>query len=129
MNGRRPRYDGRRGESHGKRTVVGTFSAFPGNSTWAQKEVRASSESLKPFVMTPELKYPLWQEPLMAALLEFDSKQQRGKVEKAEEAIVRRIQEIASAKGGESELRLLHDGLSLIRQLKGRLAQPSTTNW
>ena len=62
----------------------------------------------------------------MAALLEFDSKQQRGKVEKAEEAIVRRIQELAFAKGGESELRLLHDGLSIIRQLKERLAQPST---
>ena len=53
----------------------------------------------------------------MAALLEFDSKQQRGKVEKAEEAIGRRIQELAFAKGGESELRLLHDGLSIIRQL------------
>ena len=79
--------------------------------------------------MTPELKYPRWEEPLMAAFLEFDSEQQCAKVEKAEEAIVRRIQEIASAKGGESELRLLHDGLSLIRQLKGRLAQPSTTNW
>ena len=65
----------------------------------------------------------------MAALLEFDSKQQRGKVEKAEEAIVRRIQELAFAKGGESELRLLHDGLSIIRQLKERLAQPSTINW
>jgi hypothetical protein len=77
--------------------------------------------------MTPELRYPLWEVPLMAAFLEFDSEQQRGKVEKAEEAIVRRIQELTLAKGGESELRLLHDGLSLIRQFKERLAQPSTT--
>ena len=58
----------------------------------------------------------------MAALLEFDSKQQRGKVEKAEEANVRRVQERTFAKGGQSELRLLHDGLSFIRQLKERAA-------
>ena len=79
--------------------------------------------------MKPELIYPQWQEPLMAALLEFDSKQQCGKVEKAEEAIVRRIHELTLAKGGGSELRLLHDSLSLIRQLKERLAQFSTTRW
>jgi hypothetical protein len=76
--------------------------------------------------MTPELKYPLWEEPLMAAFLEFDSEKQCRKVAKAEEAIVRRIQELTLAKRGESELRLLHDGLSLIRQFKERLAQPST---
>ena len=94
-----------------------------------KKGGRGKPQTLKRFVMTPELKYPRWEEPLMAAFLEFDSEQQCAKVEKAEEAIVRRIQELTFAKGGESELRLLHDGLSLIRQLKERLAQPPQQRW
>ena len=68
--------------------------------------------------MSTTLEYPRWQKPLLLSLLEFDPKQLRVKVEKAEEAIATRIEELASAEDRQRELRLLRDGLSLIRQLK-----------
>jgi hypothetical protein len=68
--------------------------------------------------MTQSLEYPRWQEPLLAELLEFDPKQLCAKVMKAEDAIDKRIKKMEFAMDGKRELRLLHDGLSLIRQLR-----------
>jgi hypothetical protein len=68
--------------------------------------------------MTLKLKYPQWQEPLAAAILEFNAQQLRSKVQKAEELITYRIQELPFATGNEEERRLLFDGLSIIRKLK-----------
>ena len=68
--------------------------------------------------MSLVLEYPRWQEPLLQALRELNPKQLRVKVEKAEEAIGTRIEELASAEDQQRELRLLGDGLTLIRQLK-----------
>jgi multidrug resistance efflux pump len=68
--------------------------------------------------MSLALEYPRWQEPLLQALLELDPKEFRVKVENAEELIATRIEELASAEDRQREFRLLHDGLSLIRQLK-----------
>jgi hypothetical protein len=68
--------------------------------------------------MTLKLKYPQWQEPLAAAILEFNAQQLRGKVQKAEELITYRIKELPSVTGNEEERRLLFDGLSIIRSLK-----------
>ena len=65
-----------------------------------------------------ELKYPQWQEALAAALLEFNSQQLRGKLQRAEEAITKRFQELEFEKDNQEELRLLSDGLSIIRDLK-----------
>jgi len=64
------------------------------------------------------LKYPQWQEPLAAAILEFNAQQLRGKVQRAEEVITYRIQELSVDKGNEEERRALSDGLSIIRSLK-----------
>jgi surfactin synthase thioesterase subunit len=64
------------------------------------------------------LKYPQWQESLAAAILEFDAQQLPGKLEKAEDAISQRFQELASEKDNEHELRALTDGLFLIRDIK-----------
>jgi hypothetical protein len=69
------------------------------------------------------LKYPLWQEPLSAALLEFDPTQLLAKVQLAREAIAARFQELSYEENNEEEIRLLYDGLDLIRQLKTDLAQ------
>ena len=69
-----------------------------------------------------ELKYPRWQQPLQAALLEFDVRELVGKIQKAEEEIDRRISEVGFENRNE-EGRLLHDSLFLIRGLKGRCDQ------
>jgi hypothetical protein len=68
--------------------------------------------------MSQKLKYPQWQEPLAAAILEFDAQQLRGKIQKAEEVIADRIQELSFDNGNEEERRVLSDGLSIIRRLK-----------
>jgi hypothetical protein len=73
------------------------------------------------------LKYPQWQEPLAAAILEFDPKRLLAKVRAAEEAIGVRICELARSKDSRDELRALADGASLIRGIKqDRLGSTST---
>lgn len=69
-----------------------------------------------------DLKYPQWQEPLAAAIMEFDAQRLPGKLQKAEDAIATRLQKLASAKDHLDEVRALHDGLWLIRDIKKRLA-------
>ena len=68
--------------------------------------------------MSLNLEYPQWQEPLAAAILEFNAQRLRAKIQKAEEVISSRIQELAVDNGNHEELRLLSDGLSIIRSLK-----------
>jgi hypothetical protein len=66
------------------------------------------------------LKYPNWQQALAEAILEFDAQQLPVKVQIAEEAIANRFIELASEKESQNqeELRVLSDGLSIIRDLK-----------
>ena len=64
------------------------------------------------------LKYPQWQEPLAAAILEFDRQKLREKVQRAEEAIASRIEELATEQGDERERLALFDGLSILRGVK-----------
>ena len=70
-----------------------------------------------------DLKYPLWQEPLAAALLEFNPTQLLTKIQHAQEAIAARFQQLPYEENTEEEFRLLCDGLALIRQLKEDLPQ------
>ena len=65
-----------------------------------------------------ELKYPQWQEPLASVILEFNREQLRAKVQKAEEAIAQRIEQLAFDHGMEHERRALFDGLDLLRSVK-----------
>ena len=65
--------------------------------------------------MMTELKYPCWQEPVQAALLEFNLRELDGKIRKAEEAIGSRISELGF-ENREEESRLLHDSLSIFLQ-------------
>jgi hypothetical protein len=64
------------------------------------------------------LKYPTWQEPLAAAILELNPQELREKLKCAEEAINSRIQELRFTENSQHELRLLFDGLSIIRGLR-----------
>ena len=72
-----------------------------------------------------DLKYPQWQEPVASAILESNREQLREKVQKAEEAIAQRIEQLASDPGNEHERRALFDGLDLLRSVKkDRLGSP-----
>jgi len=64
------------------------------------------------------LKYPQWQEPLAAAILEFNPQQLPGKVQRAEEAIVKRIEELALEQGDQRERLALSDGLFVLQNVK-----------
>jgi len=69
--------------------------------------------------MNRDLKYPNWQEPLVAAILEFSPRKLPAKIQKAEAAIARRFQELAYEKESlEEESRLLLDGRSILEGLK-----------
>jgi hypothetical protein len=64
------------------------------------------------------LKYPSWQEPVAAAILEFKPEQFLAKAQRAEEAISARLQELTFEESNKEELRLLNDSLSIIRGIK-----------
>jgi len=64
------------------------------------------------------LKYPQWQEPLAAAIVEFNPQQLPGKVQRAEEAIVKRIEELALEQGDQRERLALSDGLFVLQNVK-----------
>jgi hypothetical protein len=65
-----------------------------------------------------DLKYPRWQGHLAAAILEFNPQRLPGKLQKAEEAIADRMQELSFTENNEQERRLLSDGLSIIQDLR-----------
>jgi hypothetical protein len=74
-----------------------------------------------------DLKYPQWQEPLAEAICEFNPEHLRQKVQRAEEAIVRRIEELAFDPPNGREGQALVDGLELLRIVKkDRLGIPET---
>jgi hypothetical protein len=65
-----------------------------------------------------DLKYPEWQGPLRAAVLELDKTRLKTLVADAEAAISARQQALAAATNGQEERQALADGLSLLRALK-----------
>jgi hypothetical protein len=69
-------------------------------------------------IMGWNLKYPKWQEPVATAILEFDPLQLAVKIQRAEEAIANRFQELELENDNDEERRLLSDSLSILRDLK-----------
>ena len=65
-----------------------------------------------------DLKYPQWQEPLAAAILEFDPQRLHEKLQRAEAAIVNRLEELALEPGNQLERLALFDGLSILRRVE-----------
>jgi len=77
------------------------------------------------------LSYPQWQEPLKAAVLEFNPRQLPDKLQRAEEAIANRVRELASQEDTH-ERRALADGLFILQgvrkdRLVGVATPPQTT--
>ena len=68
--------------------------------------------------MKIDLECPRWQEPLASAILEFNPRHLHGKLQRAEEAIANRMQELGRDQNKAHELRLLFDGLSILRGVK-----------
>jgi hypothetical protein len=68
--------------------------------------------------MNKDLKYANWQEPLIAAILEFNPSKLLAKIQKAEAAIDSRFQELTFEKDSLEESRLLSDGRSILQDLK-----------
>ena len=69
-----------------------------------------------------DLTYPQWQEPLAAAILEFNSRQLDEKIHKAEEAIANRFKELEFAQDNRHERLALSDGLSILTRCEKRPA-------
>jgi hypothetical protein len=68
--------------------------------------------------MSEELKYPLWQQPLQEALIEFDPQKMRVKMQKAEATIYDRLQTLVDGEHSVEEREALSAGLSTLRTLK-----------
>jgi hypothetical protein len=71
--------------------------------------------------MEPEkdgLKYPRWQEPLQAALIELDQQRLPEKVAAAETAIVQRLQELADSADSTEERQALATASSSLLTLQ-----------
>jgi hypothetical protein len=67
------------------------------------------------------LKYPLWQEPLRDAVLEFDPQKLPSKIRKTEAAIRSRYHTLSTSGRQSEERQALLDALATIRVLKASL--------
>jgi hypothetical protein len=65
-----------------------------------------------------DLEYPQRQEPLALAILEFNPQKLRERIQRAEEAISKRIQELSFEKDNQHEGPALFDGLAILRRVK-----------
>jgi hypothetical protein len=75
--------------------------------------------------MDEKLQYPLWQQPLLDAIVELNPRDRRTKLQKAEEIITFRMRELPCGQESEHEGRLLHDGISILENLKRSNSGPS----
>jgi hypothetical protein len=64
------------------------------------------------------LRYPEWQVPYRAALLEFDPKKLAKRVEEAETAIFKRLQALSTSQDGHAERDLIQGAISTLKILK-----------
>jgi hypothetical protein len=67
-----------------------------------------------------DLKYPQWQKPLQAALLEFDPQQLQERIAAAEAAISARLDLLSKGPDSVAERLAIQDGLRLLSFLKER---------
>lgn len=69
----------------------------------------------------PDILYPHWQHEYEAALLEPDIETLRERIEAAEAAIQRRLQELAQDSNHHTERHVISDALRSLRQLRNSL--------
>ncbi len=65
-----------------------------------------------------ELKYPGWQAPLQDLILEFDREKVLERIQKVENLIFERLQQLRQGSDGHSERDAINDALFIIRNLK-----------
>ena len=63
------------------------------------------------------LKYPIWQEPYRAAVIEANPKLLKVKIAGAEQAAILRFKELENSSDHHAELRALTDALTALRIL------------
>jgi hypothetical protein len=67
---------------------------------------------------SPYLRYPDWQRPYQAALVEFDPKKLAKHVEEAEAAIFKRLQQLSESQDGHAEHEVIQGAISALKILK-----------
>jgi hypothetical protein len=77
--------------------------------------------------MNRDLKFPQWQESLRDALLEFNPERLRLKLQKAEEAIAKRLRQLSIEQANPEEIRALNDGRYLIGDVKQDRLSPGSS--
>jgi hypothetical protein len=68
------------------------------------------------------LRYPEWQRPYQAALLELNPKKLAKHVEEAEAVIFKRLLQLSDSKDGQAERELIQGAISALRILKRETA-------
>ena len=64
------------------------------------------------------LRYPEWQRPYQAALLEVDPKKLGERVAETEAAIFKRLQQLSNSQDGQAERQLIQGAISALKILK-----------
>jgi hypothetical protein len=67
---------------------------------------------------SPSLRYPAWQRPYQAALLEVDLKKLAEHVAEAEAAIFKRLQQLSESQDGQAERQVIQGAISALKILK-----------
>jgi hypothetical protein len=62
--------------------------------------------------------YPAWQRPYLDALLEIDPKKLVERVEEAEVAIFKRLQQLNQSQDGQAERQVIQGAISALKILK-----------
>ena len=78
----------------------------------------------EPSSPSPKILYPDWQQEYLAALLELDPKKLPQRVEAAETAIFRRLQELSLSSNNQAERQAIEDALASLRVLKREIGFP-----
>jgi hypothetical protein len=68
--------------------------------------------------LSPEILYPHWQNEYAAALLETNPQNLSGRVEAAETAIYKRLQQLSQNSDHHTERHVIEDALQSLRVLK-----------
>jgi hypothetical protein len=66
----------------------------------------------------PSLRYPEWERPYRAALLEVDLKKLTEHVAEAEAAILKRLQQLSESQDEQAERQVIQDAISTLRVIK-----------
>jgi len=69
----------------------------------------------------PEILYPHWQHEYEAALIEPNSEILQERIEDAEAAIQRRLQQLSQDSNHHTERQVINDALTSLRQLRNSL--------